>query len=303
MIKRTAEAREQLQGQTEGGRGCCDHKQHTYTLHTNLPCKKSAELLWFYKPYLPSIKMVLWILLTFLINGICPLPYTVMVIFVLTSVIKGICTLPYTIQWWSSSDRLVCASTPSAYRGSSLFYFSSHTDAVNTEHNRYTDTRPSYVTIRETISGHFLLPFHSSAFQLTWPDRHANHKWALSTSCMKRIMLWGWCSSQWEAPPLLVTTKFAPVIYQVPPVPQRGRPVPWPACCSCGAAVQYVHFSHGKRKVLICPALLSLMDLLLSYASVPSRPVPPPHSSQLKGIWGVLVEDITCIAVSHFADS
>lgn len=163
---------------------------------------------------------------------------------------------------------------PSRTRGVGGDFFSQHMEAVNAKSNRYTDTHPSYVTIRGTISDHFLLQFHSSAFQLTWPDQHANHQRSLSTSCMKRIMLLGWCGWLWGAPPFPVTTKFAPVIYQVPPLPLRGWPVPWPACCSCGAAVQYVHFSHAKKKVLICPALLSLMDLLLSFAAV----LPPPPS-------------------------
>lgn len=40
---------------------------------------------------------------------------------------------------------------------------------------------------------------------------------AVSTTGMKRVMLLGWCSLLWGAPPSPVTEKFAPVIYQVFP--------------------------------------------------------------------------------------
>lgn len=76
--------------------------------------------------------------------------------------------------------------------------FHSHTGAAIPRCNRYTDTQASCVITRGTMSAQLPAPLHSSGFQLTWADPHANHTWLLSTSRMKRIMLLGWCSSQQE---------------------------------------------------------------------------------------------------------
>lgn len=79
--------------------------------------------------------------------------------------------------------------------------FHSHTGAVNLRCNRYTDTQASCVITRGTMSAQLPVPLHSSGFQLTWADPHANHTWLLSTRRMKKIMLLGWCSSQQEGLP------------------------------------------------------------------------------------------------------
>lgn len=98
--------------------------------------------------------------------------------------------------------------------------FHSHTGAANPRCNRYTDTQASCVITRRTMSAQLPAPLHSSGFQLTWADPHANHTWLLSTSRMKRIMLLGWCSSQQEgcspllAEPLLTGTSVV-VIYHI----------------------------------------------------------------------------------------
>lgn len=76
--------------------------------------------------------------------------------------------------------------------------FHSHLGAVNPRRNRYTDTQASCVITRGTMSAQLPVLLHSSGFQLTWADPHANHTRLLSTSRMKRIMLLGWCSSQQE---------------------------------------------------------------------------------------------------------
>lgn len=96
--------------------------------------------------------------------------------------------------------------------------FHSHTGGVNLTCNRYKDTQASCVITRGTMSAQFPVPLHSSGFQLTWADPHANHTWLLSTSPMERIMLLGWCSSQQEGrlplePPL--TGMSVVVIYHI----------------------------------------------------------------------------------------
>lgn len=89
---------------------------------------------------------------------------------------------------------------------------------------------------------------------------------AVSTTGMKRVMLLGWCSLLWGAPPSPVTEKFAPVIYQV----FSGRRGDGESHGRLPASVQYVHFRPlvGWQKLLMCSLLLSLMDLLLSFALV-----------------------------------
>lgn len=54
-----------------------------------------------------------------------------------------------------------------------------------------------------------------------------------------------------------------------PPWPPRGWWVPGPPA-AWGASMQYVHFRPlvGRQKLLMCSLLLSLMDLLLSFALV-----------------------------------
>lgn len=92
---------------------------------------------------------------------------------------------------------------------------------------------------------------------------------AVSTTGMKRVMLLGWCSLLWGAPPPPVTEKFAPVIYQVFSG-RRGDGKSHGRLLLGGASVQYVHFRPlvGWQKLLMCSLLLSLMDLLLSFALV-----------------------------------
>lgn len=102
--------------------------------------------------------------------------------------------------------------------------FHSHLGAVNPRRNRYTDTQASCVITRGTMSAQLPVLLHSSGFQLTWADPHANHTRLLSTSRMKRIMLLGWCSSQQEGrtpPESLLTGTSVAVIYHVPSG-QRG---------------------------------------------------------------------------------
>lgn len=73
------------------------------------------------------------------------------------------------------------------------------------------------------------VPFHSSAFQLTCPCYHANHRGvALSTNTIQRIMLLGWCSSLkvGGAPVRLATGKFCSSHLSSPGWPPKGCPVP-----------------------------------------------------------------------------
>lgn len=159
--------------------------------------------------------------------------------------------------------------------------FHSHTGAENLRCNRYTDTQASCVITRGTMSAQLPAPLHSSGFQLTWADPHANHTWLLLTSRMKRIMLLGWCSSQQEdcpppEPPLTGTSVV--VIYHIlsgqrganrGSVPLNAHPHPLSAymwislirtmglrlvgqCLKCGWIYRYVVRSVLRQTGCLC---------------------------------------------------
>lgn len=92
---------------------------------------------------------------------------------------------------------------------------------------------------------------------------------AVSTTGMKRVMLLGWCSLLWGGSSLTGDREVCPSHLSSLLWPPRGWWVPR-SPAACGARVQYVHFRPlvGWQKLLMCSLLLSLMDLLLSFALV-----------------------------------
>lgn len=91
------------------------------------------------------------------------------------------------------------------------------------------------------------VPFHSSAFQLTCPCYHANHRGvALSTNSIQRIMLLGRCSSLQGSSSPAGDREVCSSHLSSPGWPPKGRPVPavclpllgGPACNMCTSAVK-----------------------------------------------------------------
>lgn len=123
------------------------------------------------------------------------------------------------------------------------------------------------------ISGWQYLHFSPAVFQFRIPINLCK-AWrqsqdAVSTTGMKRIMLLGWCSLLRGDSSLMGDTEVCSSHLSSPLWPPRGWQLPWPPA-AWGASVQYVHFRPrvGLQKLLMCSMLLSLMDLLLSFALV-----------------------------------
>lgn len=92
---------------------------------------------------------------------------------------------------------------------------------------------------------------------------------AVSTTGMKRVMLLGWCSLLWGgSSPTgdreVRSSHLSSLLWPPRGCKSHGR------LLLGGASVQYVHFRPlvGWQKLLMCSLLLSLMDLLLSFALV-----------------------------------